>query len=238
MTDPVVSNRSVQESNKRAIKILIVDDHPMVRDSLHQLLKCICPNSQTDLAVSASQMQEMLVSNTTYDYAIVDLSLPDCRGLDVLRQVRTTRPDLPIVVHSARCDQDVILRCLNYGVMGFIPKTYYGDLVAQALRMIFSGQTYIPRQAVADNKQHRYRTHPAARRIAANPRELGMTDRQIDVLQLMRRGMSNKVICRQLDLAEGTVKVHVSNVLRALGVHTRTQAVIAANEMDLDDNDR
>jgi DNA-binding NarL/FixJ family response regulator len=218
------------------MRLLVVDDHPMVRDSLHELLNFICPNSHTDLAVSANQMREMLTGDTQYDYAILDLSLPDSRGLEVLRMARSCRPDMPLVVHSARCEQDVILRCLNFGVMGFIPKTYFGDRVAQALRMVFSGQTYIPRQAVTDTDRHRYRTNPAARPVASNPRELGMTDRQIDVLQLMRRGMSNKVICRKLDLAEGTVKVHVSNVLRALGVHTRTQAVIAASEMDLDDD--
>lgn len=235
MSDVTSVSRPTEDSARRAMRLLIVDDHPMVRDSLHELLRCICPNSQTDLAISANQVREALAGSTYYDYAIVDLTLPDCRGLDILRIVRAARPDLPLIVYSARCDQDLILRCLNFGVMGFIPKTYYGDLVAQALRMIFSGQTYIPKQAVADTGRHRYRTHPASRPIASSPRELGMTERQIDVLQLMRRGMSNKVICRQLDLAEGTVKVHVSNVLRALGVNTRTQAVIAANEMDLDD---
>ncbi|MGB7184785.1 MAG: response regulator transcription factor [Burkholderiaceae bacterium] len=212
---------------------LIVDDHPLVRDSLHDLLQDLCPSSRTSLAICTDSMRQMLASPTHFDYAIVDLSLPNSKSLEVLRIVREMRIDLPIIVYSARTEQEIILRCLNFGVLGYIPKTYYGDRVSQALRMIFSGHTYIPQQAVTDNQQHRYRSNPAARRLTSDPRDLGMTERQIDVLHLMLRGMPNKVICRQLDLAEGTVKVHVSNVLRALGVRNRTQAVIAASEMGI-----
>ncbi len=211
---------------------LIVDDHPIVRDSLHLLLQDLVPGCETILATTLVQMREAL-QRANFDYAIVDLNLPDSRGLDTLKLARELRPELPIIVYSGRAEKDVILRCLNFGAVGYIPKTQYGDLITQALKMVFSGQTYVPRQAVSESGQPPY-SLPTPHLGAADPRELGMTERQIEVLTLMLRGLPNKLICRKLNLAEGTVKVHVSNVLRALGVRNRTQAVIAAGEMGLD----
>jgi DNA-binding NarL/FixJ family response regulator len=236
MTITTESNTTTSASTetKRSQSFLIVDDHPIVRDSLHLLLQELEPGCNTSLATSLAQMRESLQSNTVFDYAIVDLNLPDSHGLDTLKAVRELRPELPIIVYSGRAEQDTILRCLNFGVVGYIPKTQYGDLITQALRMVFSGQTYVPRQAVSEANRRLYNLNtPMTTSSATDPRELGMTERQIEVLTLMLRGLPNKLICRKLNLAEGTVKVHVSNVLRALGVRNRTQAVIAAGELGL-----
>lgn len=233
MTITTETHAPVTAKPSRPKSFLIVDDHPIVRDSLHLLLQDLEPGCDTSLATSLAHMRETLQSNLMFDYAIIDLNLPDSHGLDTLKVVREIRPELPIIVYSGRAEQDTILRCLNFGVVGYIPKTQYGDLISQALRMVFSGQTYVPRQAVSETDKRKYGVGAPPTCSAADPRELGMTERQIEVLTLMLRGLPNKLICRKLNLAEGTVKVHVSNVLRALGVRNRTQAVIAAGELGL-----
>jgi DNA-binding NarL/FixJ family response regulator len=135
------------------------------------------------------------------------------------------------VVLSAEIDRETILRCLDLGAAGYIPKTYHADVITHALRLIASGHVYVPREAIDPRRDA---NEPIRLRSAgSDPRGLGLTDRQCDVLRLILRGLPNKLICRQLDLAEGTVKVHVSAVLRALGVRNRTQAVIAASRLGL-----
>ncbi len=225
--------QATDESDRERKKFLIVDDHPMVRDSLHDLLQSIDPTFTTEHALDMKQMQSMLRTNHDYSHLIVDLGLPDANGLEVLSAARQCSADLPIVVFTGRLEQELILRALNMGVVGYIPKTLYMDLIVNAFRMVLAGQIYIPRQAVGDTRQQRYGTMTTMRLPTSDPRQLGLTDRQIDVLDLILQGLPNKLICRQLDLAEGTVKVHVSAVLRALGVRNRTQAVIAAGVMGL-----
>ncbi len=214
-------------------RFLIVDDHPMVRDSLHALLESLESTIVTDLALNMKQMTERLQTGPAYQYAVIDLSLPDGNGIEIIKAAQASQPDIPLIVFSGRIEQDLILRCLSMGVVGYVPKTHYNDLITQAFRMILSGQVYIPRQAVTERQQVHYSAMRPIRQVTSDPRQLCLTERQIDVLDLILQGMPNKLICRQLQLAEGTVKVHVSAVLRALGVRNRTQAVIAAGKMGL-----
>ena len=129
---------------------------------------------------------------------------------------------------SAFNDRDNVVRALDNGALGFIPKTDSRDVLLGALRLILAGGTYIPPESLI--------REPAAIATAASkpspekrpsPSELGLTERQVDVLALMMQGKSNKLICRALDLAEPTVKNHVSAILKALEVTNRTEAVLA-----------
>lgn len=214
-------------------RLLIVDDHPLVRDSLHSLLRSIDPKCNTEHVLSMGHMQTVLRPGHGFTHVVLDLGLPDANGVDVILAARKCDAELPIIVFTARTEQDLILRSLSMGVLGYIPKTLYNDVVANAFRTVLAGQIYVPRQAVADMRQMRYGPTNPARITTSDPRELGLTERQIDVLMLILQGLPNKLICRRLDLAEGTVKVHVSAVLRALGVRNRTQAVIAASTIGL-----
>lgn len=214
-----------------AVCVLIIDDHPLMRDAVRMTMDAIAPGSRIDLASSFGEARRILASNTAYDFALLDLNLPDSSGFEALKALRAQFPHLPAVVLSAEVDRETILRCLDLGAAGYIPKTYHADVITHALRLVVSGHVYVPREAI----DTRYGAHePARPRMVGNdPRGLGLTERQCDVLRLILRGLPNKLICRQLDLAEGTVKVHVSAVLRALGVRNRTQAVIAASRLGL-----
>lgn len=218
-------------------RFLVVDDHPLMREAIRSTLAMLAPGSDVEGASSLSEAIGLLDGAEPVDLTLLDLRLPDSQGIDGLRQLRERCPDSPVVVMSADVDGETILRCIDLGACGYIPKTLHADAVMNALRLVAAGDIYIPHQAVLSQRgetasAHSQRPNRGAAR-STHPRDLGLTDRQLDVLRLILKGYSNKLICRQLSLAEGTIKVHVSAVLRALGVRNRTQAIIAASEMGL-----
>jgi DNA-binding NarL/FixJ family response regulator len=218
-----------------AKQFLLVDDHPILRDAISQTLADLIPGSRTDLATSLQESRNRFATGRRYDYVLLDLQLPDSAGHESLVQMRALAPDTPIIVVTGDARRDVIVRCLEMGAMGYIPKSLQADVVRHALRLAISGQVYVPREALADASMER--SMRPARPDPRNPRSLGLTARQVDVLRLMMQGLPNKLICRELQLAEGTVKVHVSAVLRALAVSSRTQAVITARDVGIDFDD-
>lgn len=211
--------------------VLIIDDHPLMRNALRTTLESISPNAQVNLAASYGEACQLLAGGLDCDIILLDLNLPDRSGLDALATLCDRYPDRPVVVLSAENDRAKILRCLALGARGYIPKTYHPDAIKHALQLVLSGETHIPREAVdpRHDVQEPVRPFPAGGRT----NELGLTERQYDVFRLMLLGLPNKLICRRLNLAEGTVKVHVSAVLRALGVRNRTQVVIAASQLGI-----
>jgi len=166
---------------------------------------------------------------------LLDLALPRVDGFEALRQLRGEFPGIPVVVVSAHDQSEFVMRAIDAGARRFIPKTSTTQILLNALRLVLSGGVYLPPEVL--------RRHgaiaPAAPQLAAgpaqlrNPREIGLTERQAQVLALLVQGKPNKLICRELNLAEGTVKIHVTAVLKALGVTNRTQAVIAVGKLGL-----
>lgn len=213
-----------------ARQFLIVDDHPILQRAMAQELEDIEPGCEVSLAGRLEDALRMLRNGARFDLVLFDLRLPDSSGIEGLATLRKQHPDTRVVVFSAEADSPMIVRCLDLGAAGYIPKNLPGETVRSALRLVASGCAYVPPQILAGE---RLRGDHGASLRSSDPRRLGLTDRQVDVLRLILRGLPNKLICRQLALAEGTVKVHVSAVLRALGVRNRTQAVIAASRIGL-----
>lgn len=222
--------------HRPAKRFLLVDDHPIMSDALRYTLETVAPDSKVEFAASYGEARRLLAEGNRIDCILLDLGLPDSDGYDALQGLRLLRPDTPVVVLSADGERDTIMRCLNLGAQGFIPKTVHHDVLRYALQMVAAGHMYVPKEVVTHTgwtpANAMSRVQPA-RATSRDPRSLGLTGRQCDVLRLILRGLPNKLICRELDLAEGTVKIHVSAVLRALGARNRTQAVIAANQLGL-----
>jgi DNA-binding NarL/FixJ family response regulator len=199
------------------MKILVVDDHPLI---VQALAKCL-PQLDARLEVlGAVDRDETLTALARYpDCALVllDLALPGVRGLDLLAQLRADYPLLPIVVLSATHDRATVGAALAAGARGYVSKTASPDALLDAVRTVLSGG----RGVTAD-------IAPAtAHSLAGFPSQgLNLTQRQAEVLQLLVQGKPNKLICRDLRLSEGTVKVHVSAILKALNVHSRAQAIV------------
>lgn len=220
------------------MNILAVDDHPLIRDALRLVLKVLDPDLNL---LTAANAQETLVAAATHpdlNLVLLDLSLPDANGFEVLHQLREQHPGIPVVVLSATDDAATVMRALDDGAMGFIPKTSSNDVLLGALRLVLAGGVYLPAEVLRHSTATHPHANPTAAAAAAAPpeitcRDLGLTDRQAEVLALVVQGKPNKLICRNLNLAEGTVKIHISSILRALNVTNRTEAVVAVGKLGL-----
>ena len=220
------------------MKILIVDDHPLIREALRHVLTVLDADIKLIEAQNFSEGLAAAGDNPDLDLILLDLGLPDIKGADALEQLRQRYPALPTVVLSASEDPATVTRAIETGAMGFIPKTTSSHLLLTALRLVLAGGVYLPLEIL---RQHEGTPEPALRLAAEassggkmlTPRELGLTARQADVLALMVHGKPNKLIARELELAEGTVKIHVTAILKTLNVNNRTQAVIAVSKLGL-----
>jgi DNA-binding NarL/FixJ family response regulator len=220
------------------VKILVVDDHPLILEALHHVLKQLDAQVTVFDAQSADQAQALLRAHGDADLLLLDLGLPGIDGLQVLSRVRADHPSIPVVVLSASDARENVMRAIDLGAMGFIPKSSSNQVMLGALRLVLSGGVYLPPAALMhDGGSERTGgagvAMPSARDSGVTARDLGLTERQAQVLGLILQGKPNKLICRELDLAEGTVKIHVAAILRALNVSTRTQAVIEASRLGL-----
>jgi DNA-binding NarL/FixJ family response regulator len=205
------------------MKILVVDDHALIRDALGGVLAELVDGGILLEASNCSQALELVQAHPDLRLILLDLALPDRNGLSFLADLRRRYAPISVVVLSGSQDRDTVMRALDLGALGFIPKSSPREIMANALRLVLSGGIYIPPEALAPAGIPAPGPPPAQ---AVSPRDLGLTERQLEVVALMMQGKSNKAICRILKLAEPTVKNHVTAILKALKVTNRTEAVI------------
>lgn len=198
------------------MKILVVDDHPLIQDALATLLPHLGDGIEVRHAVDAAQATAILDDEPDVALVLLDLALPGTRGLDVLADMILDYPGVPIVVLSATHDRATVNAALAAGARGFIAKTADARELLEAVRQVAEGGAYLTSDVPLVPDGDGVRIAPGA---------LGLTPRQADVLTLLVQGKPNKLICRDLKLSEGTVKVHVSAILKALKVRSRAQAV-------------
>jgi DNA-binding NarL/FixJ family response regulator len=213
------------------LKVLVVDDHPLICEALRQVLKALDKEIELLAAGAARAALAAADANERLDLILLDLALPDADGFEVLRELRERHPAFPVVVLSATENAEVVMRALDAGAMGFIPKTSSNEVLLGALRLVLSGGVYLPAEVLRHSSAPALVSKPASGGV--DYRNLALTERQAQVLALLVQGKPNKIICRELDLAEGTVKIHVTAILKALGVNNRTQAVIAVGKLGL-----
>jgi len=216
------------------VKILAVDDHALIREALRGVLKELKGDATVLEASSCSQAMQVIAQHPDLELILLDLNLPDRDGFSVLAELGERYPAIPVVVLSAQQDRGSVVKALDLGALGFIPKSGQREVMVSALQLVFAGGIYIPPEILARDQAsppQRDEKQPAANRPAVSPTDLGLTERQVDVLSLMMQGKSNKAICRVLNLAEPTVKNHVTAILKALEVSNRTEAVIAVSEL-------
>ena len=198
------------------MKVLVVDDHPLIIEALTQLLPQLDPDIDVLAACTPEEATGILDREPAVAMILLDLALPNARGLDFLADLMLDYPGVPIVVISATHDDGTVHAALAAGARGFIAKTANPADLLDALRQALDGMRNVRVEGM----------HPAnGDGVQIGSRALGLTPRQADVLRLLVEGKPNKIICRDLQLSEGTVKVHVSAILKALRVQSRTQAV-------------
>jgi DNA-binding NarL/FixJ family response regulator len=208
------------------MRILVVDDHPLVREGLRQLVAGLEDGVEVIEASRADAALQALDEHPDLDLALLDLNLPDGDGLAVLAEFGRRAPDLPVVILSGVQDPVLMRAALDKGAAGFIPKSALSQVIVPALKLVLAGGVYVPPEMLGG------RAIPGGMDGAAG--ESGLTARQRQVLDLLVAGKSNKEIAAALQLSEPTVKAHVVAVYRALQVRTRAQAVAAAARRGLD----
>ncbi|HEY7300816.1 MAG TPA: response regulator transcription factor [Xanthobacteraceae bacterium] len=206
------------------MKVLLVDDHALIRDALRGVLKELVDQATVLEASDCGQAITLIECNPDLRLILLDLNLPDRDGFSLISDLRRQRANISLAVLSAAQDRETVMKALDLGVLGFIPKSAPREVMVNALRLVFSGGIYIPPEALARAEG---RVSSPASSLPASPADLGLTERQLEVLALMMQGKSNKAISRILDVAEPTVKHHVTAILKALKVMNRTEAVIA-----------
>lgn len=231
--------------------ILLVDDHPLMRSAIRHILENIREDLTITVASSLEEACRLINSSDLPLLTVLDLQLPDACGTATIDTLLRRYPGLPLIALSDRDDQALSDACRQLGALGFMLKTATVPQVTQCLQQALEHVLTVDgpnsSQFIADNAGAPLDNNPAhakdkstggAVNFSTTPaapareyhdgRHLGLTERQRSVLKFIMLGLSNKAICRELHLAEGTIKVHVSAVLRALSVGTRSQVTMAA----------
>jgi DNA-binding NarL/FixJ family response regulator len=229
------------------MKVLLIDDHPLILQALQTVIQSMGNDTTVVGAGSARAARESLKADADFDLVLLDLHLGDADGFEVLVEFRHAYPALPVVVVSASDRHSDVIKAIDLGAMGFVPKRASNDALFEALNMVMSGGIYIPPMTLGSEPEPlkpEGDTVPSVLRVVREQAQdapyqaapmplaaIGLTPRQTDVLALLLKGLPNKLIARELNLSVETVKDHVAAVLRALNVSSRTQAVLAVGQM-------
>jgi len=211
-------------------QILIADDHPLVRGALKQALSTELDNVTVYEAGSLYEAIEQIEAHKgEIDLVLLDLHMPGMNGFTGLFTLRASYPDLPVSIVSASQEMPVVRRSIEYGASAFVPKSAPVDQIGLAVKTVLDGGMWMP-----DWAREAMENGPADDEATGLAEKIGqLTPQQLRVLNMLTEGKLNKQIAYELSVTEATVKAHVSAILRKLSVHSRTQAVIIARELQL-----
>ncbi|MEY2631374.1 MAG: hypothetical protein RIR00_28, partial [Pseudomonadota bacterium] len=199
------------------LKIMIVEDHALVRVGMANLLKQLDEDVAVTECGDAEAAMDNLDLDEDYDLLLLDLGLPEVDGFQLLDQLRMHYPMLPVVVVSAYTDEVRIGRAMRKGALGYITKSHTSDELLDALREVLAGNIYRPRPNSQPAESEQDFVVDESKLV--EPSEFGLTERQAQVLAYMANGKSNKQIASELRISEGTVKIHITAIFKALNVN-------------------
>jgi DNA-binding NarL/FixJ family response regulator len=213
----------ISDVSPATLSFVVADDHPMVRDALALALTRAFPKAKIALAGTLQETQTALETLSDVDLVVLDLDMPGMLGMSGLAALRSNHPSVPIAIVSATTNPAAMRQAVEMGAAGFIPKLAAADRFVEAVQAILSGAVWLPEEALDDSLGQR--DHDLVQRAAQ------LTPQQHRVLSLMAEGLANKLIAYEMQISEPTVKAHVTEILRKLGVSSRTQAVILAQRI-------
>lgn len=210
-------------------RIIIADDHPLFRNALCQAVKQVVTDAQIFECDSIGSLEILLGEETDIDLILLDLRMPGANGFSGLVLIRRAFPDIPVVVISASDEQMIMQRAIEYGASGFIPKASELNQIATALQAVMNGSLWLPTPVAQSTSLEE---HEFAQRLKT------LTPQQLRVFMMLTKGLLNKQIAGEVNVSEATVRTHMTAIFRKLGVRNRTQAVLAANYLNVDIPDR
>lgn len=208
------------------LRFIIADDHPLFRAALKASLAQNFAGCIVSETASVTELQNLLLSDNTSDLILLDLHMPDAQGFSGLIHLQAHYPEIPVMVISASEAPEVMCRAIDHGAAGFLPKSSHADTITKAINAVISGARWLPEgvnyQAGFDSKEQKMASGIAS-----------LTPQQFRVVTLLVQGLLNKQIAYELSVTEATVKAHVTEIFRKLGVHSRTQAALAFSQLDV-----
>ena len=217
------------------MKVLIADDHRLIIEGVKIKLAELDPGVDAVVAMNLDELDRAVAEHADeLDLALVDITMPGTNGHQHVARLRAQAPALPVIVLSGSEDVELMRSLIDLGVLGFIPKAYSPDVMLSAIRLVLAGGIYIPPLLLANAQAQGWQPSEAP---AGDPsRSLDglrnlLTERQIDVMRLLSQGKPNKLIARDLGISEGTVKIHLAAIFRALNVRNRVEAVVASRKL-------
>lgn len=234
-----IARRGHDTHEGAAVKVLIADDHRLIIEGVKLKLAELDPAVETVVAMNLDELDRMTEAHAdSLDLALVDITMPGTQGHQHVNRLRAQAPALPVIVLSGSEDVDLMRSLMEIGVLGFIPKAYSPEVMLSAIRLVLAGGIYIPPLLLANAQAQGWQpAESAPPPVAVDParaidglRAL-LTERQIDVMRLLSQGKPNKLIARDLGISEGTVKIHLAAIFRALNVRNRVEAVVASRKL-------
>lgn len=218
--------------------VLIADDHPLFRAALCHVIGSMFAEHRIYEASTLDEVRRLIgvgagagaasppAADSDLDMILLDLQMPGAVGFSGLVELRNLAPEVPIIVVSAATAASIIRDVITYGAAGFIPKSFSPAQIGNALRHVLSGDVFLPPELIEAAAAE---GAPAAK---LHDRVAALTQGELRVFELLAKGKSNKIIAYELGIKESTVKAHITAILRKLHVFSRTQAVIAARELN------
>jgi DNA-binding NarL/FixJ family response regulator len=206
------------------MNVLMIDDHVMFLQGMKNLLNVLVPELRVETTGEMANAAQ-LVELAEFDLVLLDWHLADCDGEESIRRLRDAGCMARIVVLSGETNATLIRNSVDLGAAGFIPKKYSSEMMVAALRHVLAGRIFLPLETL-NAAPPDIESRPGT---GSDPRLAGLTGRQMDVYRAAARGLPNKLIARQLNIAESTVKAHLTAVYTALGVRNRTEAAYQAS---------
>ena len=210
-----------EKINNMAVKIMIADDHSMIREGLKNLLELDGDIQVIAEAVDGEDCLEKL-QLVKPDVLLLDINMPKKNGLEVLKSLKSRRSKLKVLVLTVHNETEYLMKAVDIGVNGYVLKDSESAELKKAIFTVADGETYIQPSLIPALNAKMIETNKDAEKIKS------LTKRELDVLKLLAVGMFNKEVGKRLEISERTVKNHVSNIFKKLGVTDRTQAAVFA----------
>jgi len=212
---------------------MLVDDHALFREGMRLVLQQLPEVVEILEAASFNEALRLSEDNPDLDLALMDLNMPGSDGAVSIRYFNQRYPHIPVMVVSGEESRSIMERVMAAGALGFVCKNSNTAVMLSALNLVLSGGVYVPPQLLRPAEEASRQESARQDRRSTRTNEFGLTARQLEVLQCIAEGLSNKEIADRLNLAEGTVKIHVASTYQTLRVNNRMEAVRLAEQLGM-----
>ncbi|MDD4555826.1 MAG: response regulator transcription factor [Alphaproteobacteria bacterium] len=214
------------------MRILIADDHELFLKGLEFALRDMFDDVEFVLASNYDKIFEIIETDKNFNLILTDLAMPGATWLEAISKIHEVIPNTPIIVLSAVFEPKIVNKTIELGVSGYIHKTSSNDTIKEAINMVMSGGVYIPSELLTTEICDIFSLDACPTNSEA-PKSKLLTNKQMDIINLIAKGLANKQIAYELGLTEGTVKLYITDIFRRLKVYNRTAAVVEASKLGL-----